>query len=186
MSEHTPVALEPIPLEPIALEPIALEPLVLEPLTPEAAPEPAKEVLPSTSDFPALSTFAPASPPPEPVAPVAEVPSGPAMGKPKLRVVRGQRMDVVYPLYPGKNYLGRTDDKPVDVDLEDQEAADRIWTSRQHSVITVEATRIVIEDLNSLNGTFVNRARVHPGEVRELKPEDVIQVGTVHMKVEIS
>jgi pSer/pThr/pTyr-binding forkhead associated (FHA) protein len=34
-----------------------------------------------------------------------------------------------------------------------------------------------------LNGTFVNRNRVHPGQVKELQPNDVIQVGTVHMKV---
>ena len=92
-------------------------------------------------------------------------------------------MDVQYPLYPGKNYLGRTDDKPVDIDLDDQEAPDRIWCSRQHAVITFENGRLTIEDLNSLNGTFVNRTRVHPGQVRDLHENDVIQVGTVHMKV---
>ena len=92
-------------------------------------------------------------------------------------------MDVTYPLFAGKNYLGRTDDKPVDIDLEDQESADRIWTSRQHAVITFDNGKLTIEDLNSLNGTFVNRTRVHPGQVRELHENDVVQVGTVHMKV---
>ena len=104
-------------------------------------------------------------------------------GRPKLVVVRGQRMDVQYPLYAGKNYLGRTDDKPVDIDLDDQEAPDRIWTSRQHAVVTFENGRLTLEDLNSLNGTFVNRQRVHPGQVRDLHENDVIQVGTVHLKV---
>ena len=98
-------------------------------------------------------------------------------------VVRGQRIDVQYPIYPGKNYLGRTDDKPVDIDLEDQEAQDRIWTSRQHAVVTFEEGKLTLEDLNSLNGTFVNRNRVHPGQIKELQANDVIQVGTVHMKV---
>jgi FHA domain len=102
---------------------------------------------------------------------------------PKLVVVRGQRMDVQYPLYAGKNYLGRTDDKPVDIDLDDQEAPDRIWTSRQHAVVTFDGDKLTVEDLNSLNGTFVNRTRVHPGQVRELHENDVIQVGTVHLKV---
>ena len=86
-------------------------------------------------------------------------------------VVRGQKMDVTYPLYSGKNYLGRTDDKPVDIDLEDQESADRIWTRRQHAVVTFENGKLTVEDLNSLNGTFVNRTRVHPGQVRESERE---------------
>ena len=73
--------------------------------------------------------------------------------------------------------------KPVDIDLDDQESPDRIWTSRQHAVITLDNGALAIEDLNSLNGTFVNRTRVHPGQVRELHENDVIQVGTVHMKV---
>src|SRR5215203_4921409 len=150
---------EPIPLEPIALEPIGLEPIALEPVAPgaallEEAPaielEPAEPPPPppieSTGELPAL----PATPPPIPPTPV------PA-GSPSLVVLRGQRVDVKYPLYPGKNYLGRTDDKPVDIPLEDQEAEDRIWTSRQHAVIVYENGALTIEDLNSLNGTFVNR-----------------------------
>lgn len=101
----------------------------------------------------------------------------------QLLVVRGQRPDVRYPIFPGPNYIGRTDEKPVDIDLEDQESPDRIWSSRQHAVITFENNKLVIEDLNSLNGTFVNRTRVHPGEKRELHANDIIQIGTVHLKV---
>ncbi|HVK12537.1 MAG TPA: FHA domain-containing protein, partial [Gemmataceae bacterium] len=134
-----------------------------------ARAEPAAAALASTSDLPAVS---------EPVAPTPVPPTNP-----KLVVLRGQRMDIVYPLYPGKNYLGRTDDKPVDIDLDDQEASDRIWTSRQHAVINYENGDLTIEDLNSLNGTFVNRSRVHPGQLKELRENDVIQVGTVHLKV---
>jgi hypothetical protein len=180
---------DPIPLEPIALEPIALEPMApgaeipaihLEPVEIPAprrvVPEPVRAEphdlppLESTGDLPAVAA--------DPIAPTP-VPGGSA----KLVVLRGQRMDVVYPLYPGKNYLGRTDDKPVDIDLDDQEASDRIWTSRQHAVINYENGALTIEDLNSLNGTFVNRARVHPGQLKELRENDVIQVGTVHLKV---
>jgi hypothetical protein len=103
--------------------------------------------------------------------------------KPHLLVIRGELVNVQYTLYPGKNYLGRTDDKPVDIDLENQEPADRIWTSRQHAVITFEKTELTIEDLNSLNGTFVNRTRVHPGQVRALQANDIIQVGTVQLRL---
>ena len=44
---------------------------------------------------------------------------------------------------------------------------------------------LTLEDLNSSNGTFVNRARVHPGDKRTLNLNDVIQIGTVHLKVKI-
>ena len=100
--------------------------------------------------------------------------------------IRGMKIDMQYPLYPGKNYLGRTDDKPVDIDLDDQEAPDRIWCSRQHAVITLENGQLTIEDLNSLNGSFVNRARVYPGQAKELRENDVIHIGTVHMKLLLS
>ena len=103
--------------------------------------------------------------------------------KPRLIVIRGEKVDMQYPLYSGKNYLGRTDDKPVDIDLENQEPADRIWTSRQHAVITFENDMLTIEDLNSLNGTFVNRTRVHPNQVRALQNNDIVQVGTVQMRL---
>lgn len=177
---ETPPAEEPIPLEPITLEPVSdvsqpggvpsdQAPIELEPV--DQRP---------TTEEPGVSDTAhgtqPDSPPPLPT-------TGGAISNPKLIVVRGQRIDVQYPLYPGKNYLGRTDDKPVDIDLDDQESPDRIWCSRQHAVITYENGALSIEDLNSLNGTFVNRTRVHPGQVRDLHENDVIQVGTVHMKV---
>jgi hypothetical protein len=103
--------------------------------------------------------------------------------KPKLVVIRGEKIDMEYPVYPGKNYIGRTDDKPVDIDLENQEPADRIWSSRQHAIITFENGVLTIEDLNSLNGTFVNRTRVHPGQNRTLHSDDIVQIGTVQMRV---
>lgn len=105
--------------------------------------------------------------------------------KPYLVVLRGEKIDMNYPIYGGKNYMGRTDDKPVDIDLECQEPADRIWTSRQHAVINFENGSLTIEDLNSLNGTFVNRTRVHPGQVRTLQANDIIQVGTVQLRLQL-
>lgn len=107
----------------------------------------------------------------------------PKLKKPRLVVLRGERIDVQYTLYPGKNYMGRTDDKPVDIDLENQEPADRIWTSRQHAVIHFEEGQISIEDLNSLNGTFVNRSRIGPNDPKVLQENDVVQVGTVQLKL---
>jgi hypothetical protein len=102
---------------------------------------------------------------------------------PKLVVIRGQRINAEYPIYTGDNFVGRTDEKPVDIDLEDQEASDRIWCSRQHAKIVSDQAGLSIEDLGSQNGTFVNRARIYPGQVRPLANGDVVQIGTVQLRV---
>jgi pSer/pThr/pTyr-binding forkhead associated (FHA) protein len=100
-----------------------------------------------------------------------------------LLVLRGQKRNVEYPIYEGQNFVGRADEKPVDIDLEDQEPPDRIWSSRQHAVIAYENGRMTIEDLNSSNGTFVNRAKIYPAQPQPLKVNDVIQIGTVQLKL---
>jgi hypothetical protein len=109
----------------------------------------------------------------------------PAGAQPRLVVLRGLRLNVEYALFEGENYIGRTDEKPVDIDLEDQEPPDRIWSSRQHAVIVVDNGVITIEDLESSNGTFVNRTRLFPKTKRALQPGDVLQIGTVQMRLKI-
>jgi hypothetical protein len=157
-----------------------------------AAPpaEPAPAAPPASEPAPAPEQAA-ASPAPvaaEPAAPAAQ-PTAPgklsADAKPRLVVLRGLKISAEYPLYEGHNFIGRADEKPVDIDLEDQEPPDRIWSSRQHALITFEDDGLVIEDLNSSNGTFVNRSRIYPGQKRPLQPGDVIQIGTVQMKVKV-
>jgi hypothetical protein len=153
----------------------------------------AESIRPSASPAVAPSPTAPAavahvqtalSAPPGPPPPLDadRLPSGAC---PKLVVLRGLKINVEFPLYEGHNFIGRADEKPVDVDLEDQEPPERIWSSRQHAVITYEDDKLIIEDLNSSNGTFVNRNRVHPGQKRALRVNDVIQIGTVQMKVKL-
>jgi hypothetical protein len=114
-------------------------------------------------------------------APAPEAAAGD--GRPRLRVIRGQKVSVEYPLYDGANYLGRRDERPIDIDLEAQEPPDRIWTSRKHAVIYLVDGRLELEDLNSLNGTFVNRTRVPPDQRRPLHAGDVVQVGTIQLRV---
>jgi hypothetical protein len=121
-----------------------------------------------------------------PVAAVPVEPPAPAVtARPKLVVLRGQRVNAEYPLYEGDNYIGRADDQAVDVDLEDQEPPDRVWSSRQHALIILKDGQLNIEDLKSTNGTFVNRMRLHPGQKRPLQVNDVIQIGTVQLKVTV-
>jgi pSer/pThr/pTyr-binding forkhead associated (FHA) protein len=100
-----------------------------------------------------------------------------------LLVLRGQKRNVEYPIYDGLNFIGRADEKPVDIDLEDQEPPDRVWCSRQHACISFEHDQMTIEDLNSSNGTYVNRTRIYPGQKRPLAVNDIIQIGNVQLKV---
>ncbi|MFO0841909.1 MAG: FHA domain-containing protein [Gemmataceae bacterium] len=162
--------LEAIPLAPIApLTPIDLTPVIpASPLALEAAERPI------------------AVPTPTPTPAPASDPAGatlPAGAQPRLLVLRGQKRNVEYPIYEGLNFIGRADEKPVDIDLEEQEPPDRIWCSRQHACISFENDKLVLEDLNSANGTYVNRTRVYPNQKRELSVNDIIQIGNVQMKV---
>jgi len=101
----------------------------------------------------------------------------------KLVVLRGQKIGHEYPIYEGRNIIGRFADRPVDIDLISQEAEGQIWSSRQHAAITFDRNLLIVEDLNSLNGTWVNAVRLHAGQKRPLKANDVIQIGTVQLKL---
>ena len=156
----------------------------------EAAPMEAMAV--EAAPMMAEAAMAEAAPVMAEAAPVAAAPAAPAAGAalpagsaPKLVVIRGQKINAEYPIYEGLNFIGRADEKPVDIDLEDQEPPDRIWSSRQHAFITFENGSLTVEDLNSSNGTFVNRARIYPGQKCPLNVGDVVQIGTVQMKLKV-
>ena len=126
------------------------------------------------------SQIAPATHPAD--EPGRAVPVAPA-GRPKLVVLRGLKINAEYPIYEGRNTVGRFADKPVDIDLVSQESVEQIWCSRQHAIITFDRGNVLVEDLNSLNGTWINGSRIHSGQYHVLKSGDVIQIGTVQMKL---
>ena len=187
--------LSAVPATPAAAVPMAevveAPPVVLEPLA---------EAMPVAADAPPVaqvveSVAAPVTEPVASPAPAGEAapaapaaPSGasvPPGAQPKLVVRRGLKIGVEFPIYAEYNYIGRADEKPVDVDLEDQEPPDRVWCSRQHAVIHFDeaAGNITVEDLNSSNGTYVNRNRVYPGQKKQLFINDTVQIGTVHLQL---
>lgn len=210
--EDTPMPMaEPIEAEPLGVEPVMATPVTPEPPPPPPvaevpppppppppvieAPPPVVEAPPPVVEAPPppppVVEAPPPPPPPPPAAPVVSAPATPAAvdgaipagAQPRLVVLRGQKRSVEYPIYEGHNFVGRADEKPVDIDLEDQEPPDRIWSSRQHCLIIWEGDQIFIEDLNSSNGTFVNRARIYPGQKRQLSVNDVVQIGSVQLKL---
>lgn len=191
--EAVPVeAMSPIPFAPEV--PAAAPVQTAAPVTPvmaaptvQASPSVTMPEAPPTmpaSAMPSAPTAPPASAPTTPAAPAAAAGAPlPPDAQPRLVVLRGLKRNVEYPIYEGHNFIGRADEKPVDIDLDDQEPPDRVWSSRQHALITFENGQLLIEDLNSSNGTFVNRARIYPGQKRELVVGDVVQIGTVQMKL---
>jgi len=190
--QGVPVAdiIEATPISPAEVIPSAA---VVEapPFVPEPLPEPLPAMAPPLEQE-AAAAAAPAPPSPAPAAPAAPaaapVKGGiPAGAAPKLVVMRGQKIGMEFPVYPGENYIGRSDEKPVDIDLEDQEPPDRVWCSRQHALLHFDeaAGTISLEDLNSSNGTYVNRDRVYPGQPRQLSVNDRIQIGTVHLTLKV-
>jgi hypothetical protein len=166
LSEATPIPLAPdVPSIPPMAPPVQVAPPPVQ-MTPPSAPTATPSSVPTST--------APSAAPAAPLPPDAQ---------PRLLVLRGLKRNIEYPLYEGPNFIGRADEKPVDIDLDDQEPPDRVWSSRQHAVVTFEGGKLLVEDLNSSNGTFVNRTRIYPGQKRELAVNDVIQIGTVQMKV---
>jgi DNA-binding winged helix-turn-helix (wHTH) protein len=85
-------------------------------------------------------------------------------------VVAGRR----YALFPGENLLGRETTATVFID--------HASVSRRHARVSVGGTDVVIEDLRSRNGTFVNGQRVDVPIT--LRDGDVIGLGPVTIVVE--
>jgi FHA domain len=108
-----------------------------------------------------------------------------ASARAKLQVVRGGRKGQEFPLEDGNNLVGRWDPETgsfpeVDLDQDDPEAK----ISRKHALIRFEIGKITVEDIGSLNGTYVNRQpRLMPGNPVELKSGDEIIIGKTFLKL---
>jgi len=121
---------------------------------------------------------------PAPAAAAAVV----AAFKARLKIVRGSpRKDQEFPLEDGNNLVGRWDPETgafpeVDLDADDPEAK----ISRKHALIRIAEGKITVEDIGSLNGTYVNRGnRLQPGTPVELKTGDEIIIGKTFLKLTI-
>ncbi len=84
--------------------------------------------------------------------------------------------------------LGRLDPSRAifpDIDLSREGGVDK-GVSRRHACISQREGQVFIEDMNSLNGTFLNATRLVPELPYPLKDGDQVQLGklilTVHLK----
>jgi pSer/pThr/pTyr-binding forkhead associated (FHA) protein len=78
----------------------------------------------------------------------------------------GGRTGEQFPLERTQTTIGRTPD--CDIFLDD------VTVSRRHAIVARGATGFTIEDLGSLNGTFLNRHRI---EKADLETGDEVQIG---------
>ncbi len=93
-----------------------------------------------------------------------------AQGQATLIVRNGPTIGQTLPIDPGVTTLGRHPDSAI--------VLDDITVSRRHAEIVSDNGSFSLRDLGSLNGTYVNAARV---EHAALHPGDELQVGKFRM-----
>jgi len=92
--------------------------------------------------------------------------------------------DVEMPLTKEVN-IGRLDPASAsfpDVDLTSDGGLER-GVSRRHAKITRRGSEVFIEDLGSINGTFLNRKKLTPYLPQALKNGDELQLGKLILRV---
>lgn len=85
----------------------------------------------------------------------------------------GPQAGEVFQLRPGITTIGRSSDNTVPLSRDKE-------VSRRHAIIAYEANKFVIQDQNSLNGTFVNNQPVK--EPQPLEDGDIILIGVSTLK----
>jgi pSer/pThr/pTyr-binding forkhead associated (FHA) protein len=92
-----------------------------------------------------------------------------------LQVVRGRSGANTLKLMDGVNSIGRHDDCVIRIRSSQ--------VSRRHCELFEEENKLILRDLGSSNGTFVNGIRVLGKQT--LKPGDVLTIGGVTLRVEL-
>lgn len=104
----------------------------------------------------------------------------------KLILVSNAGLHKEFPLEEGDNLIGRWDPDDgafPELDLEEYDVEAKI--SRKHALVRRKGDKVTVEDVGSLNGTFVNRTnKLEPGQRYSIEPGDEIMVGGVFLRLE--
>jgi len=100
-----------------------------------------------------------------------------------LEVVRGREAGRAYALVGPETVLGNALAGAAGIDLAGQEGDTPRPMAARQAVVDATGPGLTLRDLDSPGGTFVNRQRVLPGQARPLRPGDLIQLGTVHLRL---
>lgn len=105
----------------------------------------------------------------------------------QLVIANGKSKGKLFEIKEGTNLIGRLDpDKKAypEIDLEEEDLDAKV--SRRHALIELVDGKLTIEDLGSLNGTYLNRAdKLAPGEKHDLQNGDEVSIGKIFLRVEI-
>jgi hypothetical protein len=71
---------------------------------------------------------------------------------------------------------------PVDVDLSNA-GAHEYGVSRNHARIEPVSNGLLVRDLQTINGSFLNGAPMHPMQAYELQHGDELKLGRIHLKI---
>jgi pSer/pThr/pTyr-binding forkhead associated (FHA) protein len=108
----------------------------------------------------------------------AKVPGAPA--QPRL-VMQPSNTALPFPTNKKEVIIGRED--PISSHFPDVElgahGGDEGGVSREHARISIRDGQYAIEDLESVNYTFVNKQKLEPGSVRILQDGDELRFGRV-------
>jgi pSer/pThr/pTyr-binding forkhead associated (FHA) protein len=86
-----------------------------------------------------------------------------------------------WPVHSGRTQLGRSAGEGIDIALQDASAS-----SRHASIHADPATgQAFVEDDGSRNGTFLNEARLTPGDRRQLRDNDRLRLGSTTFVVKL-
>lgn len=88
-----------------------------------------------------------------------------------LVVIYGQQLGAKHPLKPGEMIIGRSSQAQLQIDHES--------VSRRHARIVLTESGVLVADLGSTNGTYVND---EPVQERQLTHGDLIKVGRTILK----
>jgi two-component system, cell cycle response regulator len=89
-----------------------------------------------------------------------------------LLVVGGELNGSIFNLMPGETVVGRNPDCTIALDFH--------GISRRHFTIHADETEVVVTDLGSANGTYLNNQKLDKPVA--LKRSDIIKIGSVAMK----
>lgn len=95
---------------------------------------------------------------------------------PKLVVITVGFNDVSFEVKPEKSSVGRLPDNQIPLPEPS--------VSSRHCELHAKGDEIVVKDLNSTNGTFINEKQLEPGKEVTLRPGQVLRLGQVELKYE--
>lgn len=101
------------------------------------------------------------------------------MAKPVLALLSGADVVKLFELQAGENLIGRSTTVAENQQLIDLEAFDRsARVSHKHALVTCAGESVQIRDLNSLNGTIINKTQqLNEGQEYQLQAGDMILIG---------